>query len=36
LYLCGPAMHPGAGVLGAAGMHAAHAVLRDVKARRKS
>jgi phytoene dehydrogenase-like protein len=36
LYLCGPAMHPGAGVLGAAGMHAAHAVMRDVKASRKS
>ena len=34
-YLCGPAMHPGAGVPGAAGMHAAHAVLRDLKARKE-
>ena len=29
LYLCGPAMHPGAGVAGASGAHAAHAILRD-------
>lgn len=29
LYLCGPAMHPGAGVPGAAGFHAAGTILRD-------
>ena len=29
LYLCGPAMHPGAGVAGASGAHAARAILRD-------
>jgi phytoene dehydrogenase-like protein len=34
-YLCGPAMHPGAGVPGAAGMHAAHAVLRDLGTRKE-
>ena len=34
-YLCGPAMHPGAGAPGAAGMHAAHTVLRDLKTRRE-
>ncbi|HUP95526.1 MAG TPA: NAD(P)/FAD-dependent oxidoreductase [Burkholderiales bacterium] len=33
-YLCGPAMHPGAGVPGAAGMHAAHTVLRDLRTRK--
>jgi phytoene dehydrogenase-like protein len=27
LWLCGPAMHPGAGVAGAAGLHCAHAIL---------
>jgi phytoene dehydrogenase-like protein len=31
LYLCGPAMHPGGPVIGAAGANAAAAVLRDVK-----
>ena len=30
LYLCGPAMHPGAGIAGASGMHAARAILRDI------
>jgi phytoene dehydrogenase-like protein len=29
LYLCGPAMHPGAGIAGAAGANAAKVVLRD-------
>ncbi|HSD55265.1 MAG TPA: NAD(P)/FAD-dependent oxidoreductase [Burkholderiales bacterium] len=29
LYLCGPAMHPGAGIAGAAGAHAARVMLRD-------
>ena len=29
LYLCGPGMHPGAGVAGAAGANAARVVLRD-------
>jgi phytoene dehydrogenase-like protein len=29
LYLCGPGMHPGAGVPGAAGLHCARQVLRD-------
>jgi phytoene dehydrogenase-like protein len=29
LYLCGPAMHPGAGVAGAAGANAARAILRE-------
>jgi phytoene dehydrogenase-like protein len=27
LWLCGPAMHPGAGVIGAAGLNCAHAIL---------
>jgi phytoene dehydrogenase-like protein len=27
LWLCGPAMHPGAGVAGASGLHCAHAIL---------
>lgn len=34
-YLCGPAMHPGAGVPGAAGMHAARTVLRDLRKRKE-
>jgi phytoene dehydrogenase-like protein len=29
LYLCGPGMHPGAGVAGAAGAHAARLILQD-------
>ncbi|MFN0302302.1 MAG: phytoene desaturase family protein [Burkholderiales bacterium] len=29
LYLCGPAMHPGAGIAGASGMLAAQTILRD-------
>jgi len=29
LYLCGPALHPGAGVAGAAGAHAARLILRN-------
>ncbi len=28
LYLCGPAMHPGSGIVGAAGANAAHEILR--------
>jgi phytoene dehydrogenase-like protein len=35
LYLCGPAMHPGGPVIGAAGAHAAAALLRDVKRKKK-
>lgn len=31
LYLCGPAMHPGGGVMGAAGANAAAIVLRDLR-----
>jgi phytoene dehydrogenase-like protein len=31
LYLCGPAMHPGAGTAGAAGANAASVILRDVR-----
>jgi phytoene dehydrogenase-like protein len=31
LYLCGPAMHPGAGIVGAAGANAARAILRDAR-----
>jgi phytoene dehydrogenase-like protein len=27
LWLCGPAMHPGAGIAGASGFHCAHAIL---------
>jgi phytoene dehydrogenase-like protein len=27
LWLCGPGMHPGAGIVGAAGLHCAHAIL---------
>lgn len=30
LYLCGPAMHPGGGIMGAAGANAAAIVLRDL------
>jgi len=32
LYLCGPAMHPGAGIAGAAGANAASILLKDLKA----
>jgi phytoene dehydrogenase-like protein len=35
LYLCGPAMHPGGPVIGAAGANAAAVVLRDMKKRKK-
>jgi phytoene dehydrogenase-like protein len=35
LYLCGPAMHPGAGIAGAAGANAASVVVRDLKRRKK-
>jgi phytoene dehydrogenase-like protein len=35
LYLCGPAMHPGGGILGMAGCNAAAVVLRDLKKRKK-
>ncbi len=35
LYLCGPAMHPGGGIAGAAGANAAAVVLRDLKTRRR-
>lgn len=31
LYLCGPAMHPGGGIVGAAGAYAARAALRDIR-----
>ena len=31
LYLCGPGMHPGAGVAGAAGCNAAREILRDLR-----
>lgn len=31
LYLCGPAMHPGAGIAGAAGANAARVILGDTK-----
>lgn len=34
LYLCGPAMHPGGGIAGAAGANAASVVLRDLKKRK--
>jgi len=34
LYLCGPAMHPGAGTAGAAGANAAREILRDAAGRR--
>jgi phytoene dehydrogenase-like protein len=34
LYLCGPAMHPGGPVIGAAGANAASVLLRDVKRRK--
>ena len=30
LWLCGPAMHPGAGVVGASGYNCARALLRDL------
>jgi phytoene dehydrogenase-like protein len=35
LYLCGPAMHPGGGIAGAAGANAASIVLRDLKKRKE-
>lgn len=35
LYLCGPAMHPGGGIAGAAGANAASVVLRDLKRRKR-
>ena len=35
LYLCGPAMHPGGGILGASGAYAARAALSDLRAGRK-
>jgi phytoene dehydrogenase-like protein len=31
LYLCGPGMHPGGGIAGAAGMNAARVILRDLR-----
>lgn len=34
LYLCGPAMHPGGGILGASGMHAAATALSDIRTRK--
>jgi phytoene dehydrogenase-like protein len=33
LYLCGPAMHPGGGIAGAAGANAARIILRDLRRR---
>ncbi|HZN24902.1 MAG TPA: NAD(P)/FAD-dependent oxidoreductase [Burkholderiales bacterium] len=33
LYLCGPAMHPGGGIAGLAGAHAAAVIHRDLKSR---
>ena len=35
LYLCGPAMHPGGGIAGAAGANAAAVVLRELKKRKR-
>jgi len=35
LYLCGPAMHPGAPVAGAAGANAAAVIVRDLRTRRR-
>lgn len=35
LYLCGPAMHPGGGIAGAAGANAASVALRDLKKRKE-
>ncbi|MGZ5091542.1 MAG: phytoene desaturase family protein [Burkholderiales bacterium] len=35
LYLCGPAMHPGAGIPGAAGANAARVLLSDVRKRKE-
>jgi phytoene dehydrogenase-like protein len=35
LYLCGPAMHPGGGIIGAAGANAARIVLGDLQKRKK-
>lgn len=34
LYLCGPAMHPGGGIAGAAGANAASVILRDARGRK--
>lgn len=31
LYLCGPGTHPGGGIVGLAGRHAAHTILRETK-----
>lgn len=36
LYLCGPAMHPGGPVAGAAGANAASVILRDLKTKNKA
>ncbi|MGZ9079769.1 MAG: phytoene desaturase family protein [Burkholderiales bacterium] len=36
LYLCGPAMHPGGAIVGAAGANAASVILRDLKRRKKA
>jgi phytoene dehydrogenase-like protein len=33
LYLCGPGMHPGGGILGAAGANAARVIVSDLKRR---
>jgi phytoene dehydrogenase-like protein len=35
LYLCGPAMHPGGGIAGAAGANAASIVAKDLKRRKR-
>jgi phytoene dehydrogenase-like protein len=35
LYLCGPAMHPGGGIVGAAGANAASVILDDWKGKRR-
>jgi phytoene dehydrogenase-like protein len=35
LYVCGPGTHPGVGPLGASGLHAGRAALRDLRAIRR-
>jgi phytoene dehydrogenase-like protein len=35
LYLCGPAMHPGGGIPGAAGANAARIIMSDLRKRKR-